>query len=64
MSNPKMMTTWLAVITLFPIVASNTQYIIIFSLIAGITSFIGHFIFATIFSNFLQLLSHGSPELT
>ena len=50
MSNPKMMTTWLAVITLFPIVASNTKYIIIFSLIAGITSFIGHFIFATIFS--------------
>jgi amino acid exporter len=50
MSNPKMMTTYLAVISLFPIVASNFQYAIIFSLVAGATSFTGHFIFATIFS--------------
>ena len=50
MSNPKMLTTYLAVISLFPIVVSNVEYVLIFSLIAGITSFSGHFIFATIFS--------------
>ena len=50
MTNPKMMTTYLAVISLFPIVASNPQYITFFSLIAGMASFTGHFIFATIFS--------------
>ena len=50
MSNPKMMTTYLAVISLFPIVASNVQYAIIFSLMAGIASFTGHLIFATVFS--------------
>ena len=49
-SNPKMMTTYIAVISLFPIVASNKNYAILFSLIAGICSFTGHFIFATIFS--------------
>lgn len=49
-SNPKMMTTWLAVISLFPIVAGNIQNAIIFSIMAGISSFIGHIIFATIFS--------------
>ena len=49
-SNPKMITTFLAVISLFPIVASNIQYAIIFSLISGICSFTGHVIFATIFS--------------
>ena len=50
MSNPKMMTTYLAVISLFPIVASNFQFAIIFSFMAGITSFTGHLIFATVFS--------------
>ena len=49
-SNPKMMTTYLAVISLFPIVASNVQYAIIFSLMAGTASFTGHLIFATVFS--------------
>ena len=49
-SNPKMMTTYLAVISLFPIVASNVQYAIIFSLMAGTASFIGHLSFATVFS--------------
>ena len=44
------MTTYLAVISLFPIVASNVQYAIIFSLMAGTASFIGHLIFATVFS--------------
>ena len=55
LSNPKMMTTYLAVISLFPIVASNIQYVIIFSLMAGMASFLGHFIFATIFST--QIIS-------
>ena len=55
MSNPKMMTTYLAVISLFPIVASNIQYAIIFSLMAGTASFTGHLIFATIFSS--QIIS-------
>ena len=49
-TNPKMITTFLAVISLFPIIASKTQYIVIFSLMAGIASFIGHIIFVTIFS--------------
>ena len=49
-SNPKMMTTYLAVISLFPIVASSFEYAVFFSLMAGIASFSGHFIFATVFS--------------
>ena len=49
-SNPKMMTTYLAVISLFPIVASNTKFVIFFSLSAGTASFTGHLIFATVFS--------------
>ena len=48
--NPKMITTFLAVISLFPIVVSNIQYVVIFSLFAGVCSFMGHLIFATIFS--------------
>ena len=39
MSNPKMMTTWLAVISLFPIVSSDFKNVIIFSLMAGTSSF-------------------------
>ena len=50
MSNPKMMTTYLAVISLFPIVANNFKYAFLFSLMAGASSFIGHLIFATVFS--------------
>ena len=50
-SNPKMMTTFLAVISLFPIVASKIEYAFIFSLVAGLCSFTGHVIFATIFSS-------------
>ena len=49
-SNPKMMTTYIAVVSLFPIVARDINYIILFSLIAGISSFTGHLLFATIFS--------------
>ena len=50
MSNPKVMTTWLAVISLFPFIASNVYNVLIFSVMAGTASFIGHFIFATVFS--------------
>jgi len=49
-SNPKMMTTYLAVISLFPVIASETKYVIFFSLLAGTASFTGHLIFATVFS--------------
>ena len=45
-----MMTTYLPLISLFPIVVSNAEYAIIFSLMAGTASFSGHLIFATIFS--------------
>ena len=51
MTNPKMMTTWLAVISLFPIVASTFNNVLIFSIMTGICSFSGHVIFATIFSS-------------
>lgn len=50
-SNPKMMTTYLAVISLFPIIVSTKDFILLFSLMAGMASFSGHFIFATIFSS-------------
>ena len=50
LSNPKMMTTFLAIISLFPVVAHNFQNAFIFSVMAGVTSFTGHVIFATVFS--------------
>lgn len=50
MSNPKMMTTYLAVISLFPVVVINAHHAIVFSLMAGTASLIGHLIFATVFS--------------
>lgn len=49
-TNPKMITTFLAIISLFPIIASKLQYVVIFSLMAGMASFTGHVIFVTIFS--------------
>ena len=49
-SNPKMITTFLAIISLFPLVASTFQHVLIFSLMASISSLTGHLIFATIFS--------------
>ena len=49
-SNPKMMTTYLALISLFPIVASSIKFAIFFSLMAGSASLTGHLFFATIFS--------------
>ena len=45
-----MMTTYLAVISLFPIVVSNAEYAIIFSLMPGTASCAQSLIFATIFS--------------
>ena len=53
MSNPKVMTTWLAVISLFPVVVNNVYNVLIFSVMAGTASFTGHFIFATVFSTSL-----------
>jgi hypothetical protein len=48
-----MMTTYLAVFSLFPIVTSRFEYAVLFSGISGIASFTGHLIFATIFSTHL-----------
>ena len=53
MSNPKVLTIWLSIISLFPIVINNADNVIIFSLMAGTASFTGHFIFATVFSTSL-----------
>ena len=50
-SNPKMITTYLAIISLFPIVVNSVGNAVIFSLMAGIASFTGHFVFATVFSS-------------
>ena len=44
-----MLTTYLAIVSLFPIVAGNFQNALVFSLMAGISSFARHLIFATIF---------------
>ncbi len=49
-SNPKMMTTYLAAISLFPVIVGTTEHILIFSFMAGIASFSGHLFFASIFS--------------
>lgn len=49
-TNPKVLTTWLAVISLFPIVVQSHIHIIIFSILAAIASFVGHSIYALIFS--------------
>jgi len=51
MTNPKVLTTWLAVISLFPIVASDLTHVTIFCIMAGFASFTGHAIFATLFSS-------------
>ena len=51
MTNPKVMTTWLAVISLFPVVARDAPHIATFSVMAGCLSFAGHALFATLFSS-------------
>jgi len=50
-TNPKVLTTWLAVISLFPIITQNTLNITLFTFLSGFASFIGHAIYAFIFSS-------------
>lgn len=50
LSNPKVLTTWLAVISLFPIVTSDSQHIAGFTILAATASFSGHGLVATLFS--------------
>lgn len=50
-TNPKVLTTWLAVISLFPVIIQNTLNIITFALLSGLASFIGHATYAFIFSS-------------
>lgn len=51
MTNPKVLTTWLAVISLFPIITDGLQNILSFILLSALASFSGHAIFATLFSS-------------
>ena len=51
MTNPKVLTTWLAVISLFPVIASDALHISLFTLMAGGASFAGHALFATLFAS-------------
>ena len=51
MTNPKVLTTWLAVISLFPLITDGLQNIINFILLSALASFSGHAIFATLFSS-------------
>lgn len=51
MSNPKVLTTWLAVISLFPVIASDVLHITLFTLMAGGMSFAGHALFPLLFAN-------------
>ena len=51
MTNPKVLTTWLAVISLFPIITDGLQNIFSFTILSGLASFSGHAIFATLFSS-------------
>ena len=50
MSNPKVLTTWLAVIALFPIVARDGVHITAYAVMACLASFSGHALFALVFS--------------
>ena len=51
MTNPKVLTTWLAVIALFPITTDGIQNILSFIILSALASFSGHAIFATLFSS-------------
>ena len=51
MTNPKVMTTWLAVISLFPIITGGLLNILSFIILSALASFSGHAIFATLFSS-------------
>lgn len=50
-TNPKVLTTFLAVISLFPIVTLNFTNILLFSLLSSFASFAGHSVYAIIFSS-------------
>lgn len=50
-TNPKVLTTWLAVISLFPIITLGLQNIFGFMVLSAAASFSGHAIFATFFSS-------------
>ena len=51
MTNPKVLTTWLAVISLFPVITSDVLHITLFTLMAGGASFAGHALFAMLFAS-------------
>ena len=55
MTNPKVLTTWLAVISLFPVIASDVLDITLFTLMAGGMSFAGHALFALLFASRIYL---------
>lgn len=50
MSNPKVLTTWLAVISLFPVIASDAAHITLYACMACAASFSGHASLALLFS--------------
>ena len=50
-TNPKVLTTFLAVISLFPIVTQNFTNILLFSFLSSFASFAGHSAYAVIFSS-------------
>jgi threonine/homoserine/homoserine lactone efflux protein len=51
LTNPKVLTTWLTVISLFPIITDGLQNIVSFIFLSALASFSGHAIFATFFSS-------------
>jgi len=51
MTNPKVLTTWLAVISLFPIITDGVLNILKFILLSAAASFSGHALFASFFSS-------------
>ena len=51
MTNPKVLTTWLAVISLFPIITDGVPNILEFILLSAAASFSGHALFASFFSS-------------
>ena len=51
MTNPKVLTTWLAVISLFPIITDGVPNILGFIMLSAAASFSGHALFASFFSS-------------
>ena len=50
-TNPKVLTTFLALISLFPLVTQNFTNILLFSLLSSFASFAGHSVYAAMFSS-------------